>query len=58
MLVSKRAVKQFVNSNGKQISADGVFELECRVNNILRNAMRLAPGKMRVTRTEIQYARG
>ena len=51
-------IKKFINGQGRQISRDALFELECRLHNIVSNAVRLAPGKSRITKIEIQYAKG
>ena len=56
MFIRAKAVKEFMKANNKQISKDALFELECRVHNILRNAVKLTPSKHRVSGVEITFA--
>lgn len=58
MYLNKKAVRAFVNGNGKQISPDAILELDCRVINILKNSIALSHSFKRITKTEIQYSRG
>jgi hypothetical protein len=57
-ILNRKAVKQFMNSNGKQVSPKAIEALEARVYAIMRTAIALTPGNHRVTDIEIYHAKG
>lgn len=58
MYIVVSAAKKRVKAEGKQLSKEALFELNCRVENILKSACELAKGFKRITTTEITHGRG
>lgn len=58
MFVTKNAARKYCNAHGKQLSKEALFELNCRVENILKSACLLCHASKRISPVEITYAKG